>query len=104
MPMHVTCHLHFILRDLIVLIILGEEYKLRSVLQPPITSSLCGPNFLPSTLFLNTLSLCASLNVRNQVSHPYNTISKIIVLYVLIITFLDSRGERERFWAERSRP
>jgi hypothetical protein len=29
--------------------------------------------FLLSTLFSNTLSLCSSLNIRYQVSHPYRT-------------------------------
>jgi hypothetical protein len=52
------------------------EYKLWnsslcSFLQPPVTSSLFGPNILVNTLFSNTLSLCSSLNVRDQVSHPY---------------------------------
>jgi hypothetical protein len=35
----------------------------------PVTSSLLGPNILHSTLFPNTLDLCSSLNVRDQVSH-----------------------------------
>jgi hypothetical protein len=51
---------------LIILIILGEEYKSRSsslcsFLYSPVTSSLFGPNILLSTLFSNTLSLCSSL-------------------------------------------
>jgi polysaccharide pyruvyl transferase WcaK-like protein len=33
--------------------------------------SLLGPNIFLSTLFSNTLSLCSSLIVRDQVSHPY---------------------------------
>jgi hypothetical protein len=33
--------------------------------------SLLGPNILLSTLFSNTLSLCSSLSVRDQVWHPY---------------------------------
>jgi hypothetical protein len=37
-----------------------------SFLQPPVTSSLFGPNILLSTLFSNILSLCCSLNVRDQ--------------------------------------
>jgi hypothetical protein len=61
----------------------GEEYKLRSsslrsFLQPPVTSSLLGPNILLSTLFSNTLSLRFSFNIRDQVSHPYRTTGKII--------------------------
>jgi hypothetical protein len=67
--------------DLVILVILGEEYalwsSLCSFLQYPVTSSLFGSNILLSTLFSNTLSLCCSLNVRDQVSHPYRTMSKL---------------------------
>jgi hypothetical protein len=59
--------------DLIILLILGEEYKLRSsllcsFLHYPITSPHFGPNIL---LFSNTFSLCSSFSVRDQASHPY---------------------------------
>jgi hypothetical protein len=47
-----------------------------------ISSSFFGPNIL-NTLFSSTLSLCCSLNIRDQVSHPYRTTGKIIVLYIL---------------------
>jgi hypothetical protein len=47
------------------------------------------PNILLSTLFSNILSRCSSFNVRDQVSHPYRTADKIIVLYILIFTFLE---------------
>ena len=82
--------------------ILGEEYRslsssLCSVLHDPITLSLWGPNILLSTLFSNTLSLHCALNVSDQVSHPYKTTSKILVLYIVIFKFLDSKLEDKIF-------
>jgi phosphate starvation-inducible membrane PsiE len=67
-------------------------------LQPPVTSSLLGRNILLSTLFSNTLNLCSSLYVRDQVPHSYKTTDKITVSYILIFEFLDSRREDKRFW------
>ena len=61
--------------------------SLCNFLQSSVTSSLLGPNTLLNTLFSNTLSLPSSLNVSDQVSHPYNTTSKIPVLYIFIFTF-----------------
>jgi hypothetical protein len=56
-PLPHSCYIpyHFILLDLIILITLGEEYKLWSsslcsFLQPPVTSSLFGPNIPLNTL------------------------------------------------------
>jgi hypothetical protein len=37
-------------------------------------------------LFSNTLSLCSSLNVRDQLSHPHKTTGRIMVLCILIFT------------------
>jgi hypothetical protein len=57
-------------------------------------------NILLRTLFSNTLSLCSSFNVRTQVSHPYKTTGRIVVLYILTFIFLDSRREDKRLWTE----
>ena len=80
-----TCPVHLILLDLITRTRLGEQYRSLSssfcnFLHSPFTPSLLGPIILLSTLFSNTLSLCSSLNVSDQVSHPYKTAGKIIVL------------------------
>ena len=70
---HPSHFLEFITRT-----ILGEEYRslsssLCSFLYSPVASSLLGPNILLNILFSNTLSLRSSLNVSDQVSHPYKT-------------------------------
>jgi len=104
-PIHATCLAHLILLDLINRTILGEEYRslsspLWSFLHSPVTSSLSSPNILLRTLFSNTLSLRSSLNVIDQVSHPYKTKGKITVLYILIFVFLNSNLEEKRFCTE----
>jgi hypothetical protein len=84
---------------LIILITLGEEHKLRS-------SSLCsfsnllhfislGPNIILNTLLSNTLSLCSSSDVRDQVSQPYKTTGKIIALYIQIFIFIGQQTNRK---------
>jgi hypothetical protein len=43
----------------------------------PVTSSLLGPYILLRTLFSNTISLCSSLIMRDQVSHPYKQLAEL---------------------------
>jgi hypothetical protein len=56
-----------------------------SFLQSPVTSSLFGRNILLSALFSNTLSLCSSLYIRDQISHPYRTTGSLFIRWDKLI-------------------
>ena len=76
--MQATRPSHLCILYLIIRLIYGEEYKLwssslRNFLQPPVTFFFSDPNILLVTLFSKILNLCCSVNMRDQVSHPYKT-------------------------------
>jgi hypothetical protein len=53
----------------------------------PLSPRPCKAQILLNTLFSNTLSLRSSLNVSDQVSHPYKTTGKNMVLQYTVLTF-----------------
>ena len=97
-PTLAACPAHPILLDLTAQIVFGEEQRtlcssLRSFLQSPVILPHLGPNILLSNLFSNSLSLCSSLNVSDQVPRPYKTTDKVTVLYIVIFILFDSKLE-----------
>jgi hypothetical protein len=65
----------------------------------PISSSLTWSFYL----YLANSTSCEAHHYAafsNQVSHSYRTTGKIIILYIIIFMFLDSRREDKGFWTE----
>ena len=69
---------------------------------PPISSNL-DPNVLLKTLFSNTLNLCFSLKVTEQVSQPYNTTSNIIIIRVFFPEVLHYKRRNQGCYSAEGR-
>jgi hypothetical protein len=81
-PIRATCPAHLVLHDLIIRIILGQEYRsqnsrLCSLLHSPVTSSILDSSVFLSILFSKTLGLRSSLKMIHQVLYPGKTTAKI---------------------------
>jgi hypothetical protein len=64
-------------------------------------SNLSSVKIFPSAPCSQTPSVCVPpLMSRDQVSHPHKTTGIVIILYILIFTFLDSRREDNSLWTE----
>jgi hypothetical protein len=83
-PHHDTCPVHSNPLDLPTLITYDKQYKLWS-------SSLCSFFQSPMNHLKLTLNLCASLHVREKFSQPCKATSKIIVVHVSVISFLQCK-------------
>jgi hypothetical protein len=88
---------------LMALTVLGDEYKLWRFwisASPRVTSSLLCLNVNLGTL----LPQYFSLNAKDQVSHPYKTVSIIIMLYTFIFALLHRRQKKNVNWTAANIP
>ena len=104
-PIWSTCPAHLIPLDLITRTIFGDEYRsvsssLCSFLNPPCFLVPLRPKYSPQYPVLRHPQPTFLIG-SDQVSHPYKITGKIIVLYIVIFLFLNSRLVGKRFCTER---
>ena len=60
-----------------------------------------GHKYSPQDPVFKYPSLDSSLNVRDHVSQPYSTTGNTIVLYILLIKFLERSLEDKSVWTDK---
>ena len=104
-PIRATCSTRLIFLDLITPIMSSKEYRslsysVCSFLHSPVTSSLLGPKYSPQHPILKHPQPTS----LPQYEWPYVTIAQnnrqIVVLYISLFTFLDSKLEDKRICIE----
>jgi hypothetical protein len=103
LPTHATCSIHIMLVNFTTHIIFCENHTSHSsshyFLQFPVTAPYVQiHSSAPIPKYHH--SLCFSLIVTDQVSNPYTTTRKMIVLYILIFILLGNKWDDRRFWTE----
>ena len=102
-----TLPFHLILLYLPKRILFGDkEYKSRSstmcnFLPVPSYIFMLRENYIPQQSY--NLRLHLSPYMQDQVSHPYETTGKVIILYILIFIFLDIKLKDQIFCTNASR-
>jgi len=95
-----TCPTHLIVLDFITRTILGDQCRSLSSSWCSFPHSLGTSSLLGPSILLKHPQPSSSLNVSDQDSHPHTTTCNIIVLYILIFKFLDSKLEYKIFCTE----
>jgi hypothetical protein len=79
---------------------------MKFLIMPPFATSYLfiplGSKYSPQHPVLSTLSICSSLNVRDQASHSYRTTGEIIILYFLMCVFRQTRRQKILDWTVAS--